>query len=164
MQILYTIAFCIFGNQVLMLYRYKEPYKDHWNGVGGKIEFGETPDQSIKRELMEEAGLDINDSVRIFNAGVVSWSGWKDKKIDYSGMQLYIIEFPETAINFSSKKISEGILELKSIDWVLDQSNNKIAGNVPHFLSLALASKIKRHYHCLYDEDRFVSLKAFELS
>jgi len=35
--------------------------KDKWNGVGGKVEAGETPLQAMVREFKEEAGLDILD-------------------------------------------------------------------------------------------------------
>lgn len=32
---------------------------DHFNGVGGKIETQESPDQAMRREFREEAGVDI---------------------------------------------------------------------------------------------------------
>jgi 8-oxo-dGTP diphosphatase len=35
--------------------------KNKWNGVGGKIEPGETPLQAMTREFHEEAGLEITD-------------------------------------------------------------------------------------------------------
>lgn len=40
-----------------MLLRAKEPNKGKWNGVGGKIENGETPDESCKREVFEGIGV-----------------------------------------------------------------------------------------------------------
>lgn len=30
-----------------------------WNGVGGKIRENETPDACIRREILEETGLDL---------------------------------------------------------------------------------------------------------
>lgn len=35
--------------------------KGRWNGVGGKIEDGETPIQAMTREFKEEAGMEITD-------------------------------------------------------------------------------------------------------
>lgn len=40
-----------------MLYRTFPPNAQMWNGLGGKIEAGETPLASVQREVQEEAGL-----------------------------------------------------------------------------------------------------------
>lgn len=42
----YTLCFLLNESEVLMLFRAKEPNKGKWNGVGGKIEFNETPKES----------------------------------------------------------------------------------------------------------------------
>lgn len=44
----YTLCFCLCSDQVLMLYRKKAPNKNFWNGLGGKIEVGETPLTKMK--------------------------------------------------------------------------------------------------------------------
>lgn len=36
-----------------------------WNGFGGKVEEGETIEESIKREIKEEAGIEIKDLDKI---------------------------------------------------------------------------------------------------
>lgn len=47
---------------VLIKRRESRKYKPGcWNGVGGKVEDGETPLQAMRREFKEEAGLDIKD-------------------------------------------------------------------------------------------------------
>ncbi len=46
-RILFTLCFCLAGDKVLMLQRAKEPNLGKWNGVGGKIEPGETPRESV---------------------------------------------------------------------------------------------------------------------
>jgi len=47
-----------------MVHRNKKPndiHKGKWNGLGGKLEPGETPEECIKREVREEAGLVIQN-------------------------------------------------------------------------------------------------------
>lgn len=42
-----------------MLFRQKDPNRHKWNGIGGKIEKGETIDESMEREILEETGLKV---------------------------------------------------------------------------------------------------------
>ncbi len=46
----------------LMLHRVKKEndvHKDKWNGLGGKFELGESPEECVIREIYEESGLKI---------------------------------------------------------------------------------------------------------
>ena len=50
------------NNQTLMLHRVKKENDMHegkWNGLGGKLEAGETPEECVIREVKEESGLNI---------------------------------------------------------------------------------------------------------
>lgn len=63
-MILATLCYIKHNNKTLMVYRNKKPNDIHagkWNGLGGKIEAGETPEECIKREVEEEAGLIIRN-------------------------------------------------------------------------------------------------------
>ncbi len=49
------------GSKTLMLHRRKHVgkiYDDKWNGLGGKMEPGETPEECAVREVREESGLE----------------------------------------------------------------------------------------------------------
>lgn len=48
----------------LMLHRIKKENDMHegkWNGLGGKFEIGESPEECVIREIKEESGLDIKN-------------------------------------------------------------------------------------------------------
>ena len=50
---------------VLMAQRGKEPLKGWWSLPGGALELGETLQEAVRREMMEETGLEIRP-VRVF--------------------------------------------------------------------------------------------------
>uniref|UniRef100_UPI000B25CFF2 NUDIX domain-containing protein n=1 Tax=Streptobacillus moniliformis TaxID=34105 RepID=UPI000B25CFF2 len=63
---LYTVCYLIGADKILMLYRSKKEVdinKGKWIGVGGKIELGERPHESVKREVTEEAGYILNECI-----------------------------------------------------------------------------------------------------
>jgi 8-oxo-dGTP diphosphatase len=46
--------------KVLLIRRGKEPYKDHWSLPGGGVEPGETLREAVRREVLEETGLEVD--------------------------------------------------------------------------------------------------------
>lgn len=59
-----TLCYVIKDNKTLMLFRNKKPNDVHegkWNGLGGKFEKGETPEECVIREVKEESGLMIKN-------------------------------------------------------------------------------------------------------
>ncbi len=60
----------IFRNdQVLLIRRGREPARGLWTFPGGRVEFGETLEQAVTREISEETSLSIE---------VVSLAGWRE--------------------------------------------------------------------------------------
>jgi 8-oxo-dGTP diphosphatase len=47
------------GDLVLLVERGKEPLKGYWSLPGGMVETGESLDDAVKREILEETGLHI---------------------------------------------------------------------------------------------------------
>lgn len=59
-----TLCYVKKDGRTLMLHRNKKPDDIHegkWNGLGGKFEQGETPEECVVREMREEAGLEISN-------------------------------------------------------------------------------------------------------
>ncbi len=44
-------------NKVLLVKRNRDPYKDTWGFPAGFVEYGEHPEEALKRELEQETGL-----------------------------------------------------------------------------------------------------------
>lgn len=62
MIILATLCYVKHDGHTLMVYRNKKANDIHegkWNGLGGKFEAGETPEECVIREVHEESGLSI---------------------------------------------------------------------------------------------------------
>jgi len=98
-----------------MLYRNKKEHdinKNKWLGVGGKFEFGETPEQCLLREVQEETGVTLT-AFKLH--GVMTFVA-----LDGSTEPLYIFIF--TASEFSGEvgECDEGTLAWIDTDAVAD--------------------------------------------
>jgi 8-oxo-dGTP diphosphatase len=109
-MILATLCYIKSNNKTLMVYRNKKPNDMHagkWNGLGGKFEPGESPEECIIREVREESGLEIHNPKL---HGLLIFPNFKDD-------DWYVFVF--TAHEFSGELIAnspEGELE-----WIPDE-------------------------------------------
>jgi 8-oxo-dGTP diphosphatase len=61
-----TLCYVRQDNKTLMVHRIKKENDMHqgkWNGLGGKLEPGETPEECAIREIREESGLEVKHMV-----------------------------------------------------------------------------------------------------
>jgi 8-oxo-dGTP diphosphatase len=108
-MILATLCYVKRDGYTLMIHRNKKPNDIHagkWDGLGGKFEAGETPEECVRREILEESGLTIKNP-RLH--GLLLFTNFK-------GNDWYV--FVYTATEFAGELIEtrEGTLE-----WIPDE-------------------------------------------
>ncbi len=99
-----TLCYVRKDHQTLMVHRNKKANDMHlgkWNGLGGKLEPGETPEECVIRELYEETGLSVRSPQL---KGVLTFPGFANDEdwyafvfivTDFSGE---LIDSPEGAL------------------------------------------------------------------
>lgn len=105
-----TLCYIKHEGKTLMLHRIKKDkdvHKGKYNGLGGKLHAGETPEECVIREVKEESGLEIR-APRL--RGVMTFPEFKDQE-DW-------LVFLFTATEFTGDLIecNEGALQ-----WVPDE-------------------------------------------
>ena len=114
-MILATLCYVKRAGHTLMVYRNKKPNDIHegkWNGLGGKFEAGETPEDCVIREIHEESGLSIRNPKL---CGLLMFPNFK-------GSDWYVFVF--TATEFNGELIDdspEGKLE-----WIPDEKMSSL--------------------------------------
>jgi|SRR5579872_726588 len=160
----YTICFCCCGDRVLMLYRRYTPNRQRWNGLGGKLETGELPLACVRREMWEEAEIDLQMAQCLHYVGIVTWNVGSDLLSPTGGMYAFIAEVPpDWPIWEGERETEEGLLCWKPIEWVCDPNNFAVVSNIPRFLPHMLLKKNPHEYFCAYRGGMFVDLMVREL-
>jgi 8-oxo-dGTP diphosphatase len=105
-----TLCYVKKDGKTLMLHRMKRSDDVHigkWNGLGGKIHMGETPEECVIREVKEESGLEIrNPSLR----GILTFPAFKNEE------DWYVYAF--TANEFTGELVDS---EEGTLEWVDDK-------------------------------------------
>jgi 8-oxo-dGTP diphosphatase len=105
-----TLCYIRKNNKTLMLHRVKkinDVHEGKWVGLGGKMEKGETPEECIKREVLEESGLTLkNPSLK----GLLTFPAFKD------GEDWYVFLFSASEYEGELTESNEGNLK-----WIDDE-------------------------------------------
>ena len=114
--------------KVLMVKRNKQPYKNCWNGIGGKIEENETEIQATIRECYEETEIKL-DNPKLFITYIYPETNQMNKGTNLSVLYDFIDEV-------QVKSNYEGVYEWKDINFALDFNNKELAGlaNISQFI------------------------------
>ncbi len=87
-----TLCYVRCGEQTLMVHRVKKAHDMHrgkWNGLGGKLEPGESPEECARREIREESGLEVNDLIW---KGVLTFPGFSNDEDWYAFVFIASVE------------------------------------------------------------------------
>ncbi len=143
-----TLCYIDNGISTLMMHRIKKEndmHKGKWNGLGGKLIPGETPEDCVIREVKEESGLNIKNPVL---KGILTFPKF-DEIDDW-------MVFVFTCKEFSGKMIEcdEGVLKwilngkLKELNlWEGDKIYMKWLTNHPFFSAKFIYKKRKLTKH-----------------
>jgi 8-oxo-dGTP diphosphatase len=107
-MILATLCYIQHFGSTLMIHRVKRADDIHlgkWNGLGGKFEAGESPEECVIREVREESGLEIHKP-RL--CGLLMFPGFK-------GDDWYVFVFTTQEFSGELKENEEGYLK-----WIPD--------------------------------------------
>lgn len=108
-----TLCYIQRGDEYLMLHRVKKKNDvnhDKWIGVGGKFEEGESPEDCVQREVLEETGLTLTDYEY---RGIITFSS-----PGYECEHMHL--FTATGFYGDIKQCDEGVLEWIRRDRLLE--------------------------------------------
>lgn len=155
----WALVVCEETREVLLLNRQKAPWMGRWNGIGGKLDEGETPLQCIIREAEEETGLHIQD---FHSKGIMRWI--RDGN-DLGGMYLFVAFVDRKTVEeygAPKKFCNEGILDWKKLDWILHEENTGVVDNVKLMLKSFFFATEKALYVSKYVKSTLDSVAYYE--
>jgi 8-oxo-dGTP diphosphatase len=156
LMIKYNLGLIRQGTRILLLNREKSSWMGCWNGVGGKMEPGESPRAAMLREIFEETGMDSFEKLRF--TGLLTWS--TTEGTGFGGGYLYLAEIAQEDEYPTPVKTEEGILDWKEFDWIFHPDNVGLASNIPHCLDKALHDKACYNHHSVYEGNKLVEVKS----
>jgi 8-oxo-dGTP diphosphatase len=135
-----VLVYAFVGERVLLIHRGGKPGDYHegkWNGLGGKLEAGESPLQAARRELAEESGLELPEG-RFRSLGALTFPDFKAHK--HEDWIVFVFRVDVTANEAASvhEKVEEG-----SLHWIAPDKIPELpfwAGD-RHFLPFVLSGR-----------------------
>lgn len=142
-----------------MLRRARPPFAGLWNGVGGKLEPGESPEVGMLREVAEETPLSPGELAPLRRLGRVTWSQLDGSQPATGGMHVFLVATQARLHPWEGRRPgSEGELAWLSLRDVCDPANPRIVRNIARFLP-AMLRRPGLGFHCEYRGEELRSVR-----
>ncbi len=146
----YTICFIKQDSKVLLLNRENPRWMGRWNGIGGKIEQGETPDTCVLREVYEETGIKLTN---VIYKGTINTIIDNEKADE---IYAFISEISKEIKFKTPIKSSEGILDWKELSWILHPQNTGVAEDIAYFFPTMLLKDEVYEHQCIFNKNSLI--------
>lgn len=147
----YTLALIRYQEQLLVLNRLKPPYPGQWNGIGGKVEPGETVVEATKREIREETGIAAS-AYQLAPAGVIDW--FIDGQY-INNIYLAVANLKQLPATTYPQQMREGLLNFFPINWLTREDNLGVVADFKRLITPALSGK-KQCYITNFKDEQLV--------
>ncbi|MGB4609932.1 MAG: NUDIX domain-containing protein [Saccharofermentanales bacterium] len=139
-------AIIIKDNKVLMV---KNDRDNYYYSVGGRIQFGETAEQAVKREVKEELGfeMEVDRLGFICEAYFYGTIGDKAERLIYEPAFYFYMKTPDDFSIQNSTFLEDGTPEY--LEWILLNTDKII---YPEFFKTELMSVSEEIKHIVADE------------
>ena len=128
--------------KTLMILKKKKIYTGLYNGLGGKIEEGETAKAAAIREIIEES---LNKIVLTNPKHLATINFPTSKEVPMNnGVKLYVFyDVIDDKIELSKEEEAGGKIEWKPIEFALDINNPQLGGDhdIPYYIHMALTNE-----------------------
>lgn len=144
LQLRYTLCFLFRDDHILMLHRRNPPNQELWNGVGGRLEPGESARECVLREVYEETGYRLTE---VNFRGLLTWEGFETPA---GGLYIFTAQAPDG----EPGACPEGELEWKPREWVL--SAPEVVSNIGVFGPQVFGDAAPQQYHFCYQDGQII--------
>ena len=123
--VLTTDGIILENGKVLMLKRAVFPFEGYWELPGGHVEYGETVEAAVKREMKEELGVSVTIK-KLFGV----YSNLKSDPRHHAVSVIYLLKIPKGRIKLSREDSEFKFFSLKEIPKKIAFNHRKVLNDL----------------------------------
>lgn len=118
-------------NVALILKQRPQWQKDRLNGIGGKVEEGETALEAMRREFREEAGVDVSSWEHFATLEGQAWHVFVFRAFDNKALEAASAQTDEPIIKVDSKVVAYFASIISNLQWLIPLARNSADIQLP---------------------------------